>query len=306
LAWSPPEILGPPSLRSEVPVIALDRQGNGLVLWRSETILAAHYDKAKGWQPPEDLGSGSGYGPGAWLDLRGSGFGAWVAPDSSGLVQRFDPARGWGALTRFSPPDEHTFTRMGRLAFDGRGRAILLWHLVRGGRFLAPLWSASFDGETWSARGLISRPGQQVDVVHGSGAAVGMTTAGQGLAAWVEYGDGQDRLSSATFGFEQGWSTPEALAVAPFIGDVRVAINERGDGMLVYVAAEIESSLVTKYRLLAQRRLSGRWGPAELLRNGATKASLAVDPSGNAVVVWSEPAAEGIRVFANRFEVDAR
>jgi hypothetical protein len=40
----------------------------------------------------------------------------------------------------------------------------------------------SFDGATWSTRGIVSRPGYAVDVVSSSGAEVGMTATGQAVA----------------------------------------------------------------------------------------------------------------------------
>jgi len=81
----------------------------------------------------------------------------------------------------------------------------------------------------------------------------------------------------------------------------QVAVGPNGDAVAVW--PRYDGSVFSIY---ANRLTSGVWGTPELLEtntgNTALQPQVAVDPNGDAVVVWTQPGGGTFNIYANRFE----
>jgi hypothetical protein len=120
-------------------VSAVDRAGNAVLLWRAGSRVRARYYRAATdtWEPEEPIGdefeapvdpavafADDGRAVAVWANVTDEGRrGLWSRP--------FDPAGGWGELRMIDrlPPNWSTppTSAQPRVAFDGLGRALVVW-----------------------------------------------------------------------------------------------------------------------------------------------------------------------------------
>ena len=108
------------------------------------------------------------------------------------------------------------------------------------------------------------------------------------------------QVVAARFSRENGWGEPQILAEGAVTSEPRVAMDAASNAVVVYaLLAESE----TQVDAWAHTYSGGQWGgPVRLgedAPNGdAFQPSVAMDPNGNAVVVWRE----GQDIWASLFE----
>ena len=296
--WSAADRIGDrePGPGSEIDNVkaALDPNGNGLVIWGSDGIVAVRRVAGSGWTAAERLSLGiSEFNPNVFLDASGRGFAVWNETQTA-VVARFDPITGWEAPIRFGNEDGWSFGGPGRLAFDRDGRAVLVWNRSRGRLQPSSIWSTTFDRGVWATWMAISAPGAVQDP-H-----VGLVSTGAGLAAWSDTAGPFFARREAV-----GWGS--AGAVVPASGmdpqALDLAVNEEADGILAW-----SRTSEPRVGIEVSRYANGRWTAAETIRAGTSSRhpAAALDGCGNAIVVWSEYEGETVRIWANRFDAACR
>lgn len=281
--------------------IAMDPAGNAFVVWASQGIVAARFVAGVGWRAPERISGPEGLQfPAAFVDASGRAFALWSDLSGTAVVRRFEVGPGWEAPTRFVPEDPWTFFNAGQtLAFDPSGRALLLWDRLRD-FFPGYVWSASFDGTSWTSLGRVSAAG-----VNAGGGQVGFGSDGNGLAVWGESDHFAFAHVSAT-----NVGAPQ-FAVSGSGGSV-FSVSGNGNALLAWSEFKPQQQLQGGgvegiQRVKGSSYLNGIWATPQELQATANGAAgnypaVAIDGCGNALVVWAEYEGVRLRVWANRFD----
>jgi hypothetical protein len=281
LDWRAPVEIMRPGVDSR-PNAALDRRGDGLVLWvhdiGEDRALQASYRSSRTgtWPEPLDVSEITHrIGPhAAALDDAGDVTVLWAGTDAGGHTVVYARDRSavsgtWAGQVTVSPPDGNV-TAGPSLAEDAAGDAVAVWALggPHGDVVQASLRLAS--SAVWTSPVDLSTPGTATEP------AVAIDGAGDAVAVWKG-----DAVRSSFRPAGAGWSTPAALS-APFAGDgiPRVAVDAGGNAVAIWLDGGVVRSAA---RPLATRTWST---PVDIDSVGAGSADLTIDIVGNAVAVW--------------------
>ncbi len=240
-SWSAPASLSAPGRDAAAPRVAIDADGDAVVVWASislpgSTIQAAYRPRGGAWQPtvPLDAPTVQTAAPDVVIDGKGRAVAAWAESAGSGS-RVYSSARGvdgtWSNPVAISAADATTSITP-QLALEGNGDVTAVW-----------------------SRSL------------GTATVIESATRNAATGAWSRVG----QL------FPTG---PDAIAP-------QIAVNKRGDGILVWTSSDPKSGL----SVVASFRPAGKpWGKPVVLVPSATGAPApqpAIDAKGNAVVVWA-------------------
>lgn len=212
--WAPAVRISLPTLQAFTPLVAVDGQGRGVVLWTqreadgSYYLMSARYDGA--WAAPvivESFGLTSSPGtPTVAGDTAGNVFALWTR--QGGLyplyAAHFTAAGGWEAPKRIDVIDS-VATQFALASLGGNSAAAVWWQegKSRVSKFEAGAWSAPSDGPSMSSPISISL------AAH----------AGELTAVWRASGLWSSRLAGRTW--EASVRIDDPSAPAPPVGDRR-------------------------------------------------------------------------------------
>ncbi len=278
---------------------AINDRGDALAVWFSG---AAARPAGGAWSKVEGL-SPAGF-PDVALNERGdavvvSSIGAAGTDPYQYLVKAQSGTVGgsWSApkeLSRFpEPSDCPCGNRPARVALDGKGNAVAVWEgtqeppLPRNRIVQAATRSPSGD---WSAVERLSSPAQA-----GETPDVGVDGQGTAVAVWRAYyppspllpfvGPSNGTVQTASHPAGGSWGARQDLTpVQQTANRPRVAVNERGDAVAVWMRSEF-----TDFVVAANRPAGGAWGQGhdlstDILYNSAPQ--VAIDSEGDAVASW--------------------
>jgi hypothetical protein len=308
------------------PDLALNDAGDGMAVWMQGpgAVRAAAYAAATGsWSPAMDV-SPSGAGPVVAIAANGDAVALWTGPAGAGTVikaARYSAALGsWSAETDISGPNASA----PRVAVDPAGAVVAVW--LRSDGAQTTVQSARTAGAVWGSVVDLSAAGQSVGSPHLTIAASGdvfaiwplfidSTTAvvqaaryPAGDASWGQAVDvsaaGQEasdpqiaadpagnavavwkldgRIQSASYRAATGaWSRALDLAiVGQFVSRPAIGVDHAGNASAVWYVGG------TYTLQTARRTAAGEWTTTILPVNRALDARVAVDPFGNATVIW--------------------
>ncbi|HEX3737348.1 MAG TPA: PKD domain-containing protein [Solirubrobacterales bacterium] len=235
------------------------------------------------WLAPVSL-SAPGYNgedPQLGVDQAGDTVAAWVRFDGSNeIVQGAErPAGGsWSAAVNLSAPGEDAEDP--RLAVDAAGDAVAVWRRYDGTDDIVEAASRP-PGGSWGVPVDLSAGGENAD-----SPSVAVDPAGDAVAVWRRY-DGTDEIIQASTRTAGGvWQAPVDLSES---GEnayrPQIAVDGAGDAVAVWDRSDGVHTIVQA----ASRPAGGSWGPSVDLSaagESAVEAQVAVDPAGDAVVVW--------------------
>lgn len=308
--WEPPVTLvaGAPGANNSRPEVAVDRQGNAVTVWLHEEFLpagfrtvpgprsvwASRFAAGSGWATagPIDRMEDATHSPMVAVNARGEGIAVWRRGDAPPYLiwtNRFYPGAGWRAA-ELAQTDLAEDASEPRIAADPQGNAVAVWTQYDGRR--STLWANDFVPDRgWSPR-------QQSLQGHDSRSAfppnVAMDAGGNGVAVWDEF---QGGVWANRFEHGRGWDGPvqlTSMGVTP-----HVAFGPAGDALVVWGA---ELTLWAS-RFTPQTGWANPERVAPDYQQGAFVSGLAIDPLGNALVVWYEQGDDHFfSVWAVRFE----
>jgi hypothetical protein len=177
---------------------------------------------------------------------------------------------------------------------DASGDAVAVWVLQD--RVVSRRHRAE---EAWS---------DAASAVHESGVAqyqprVALDGAGNATAVWLQIVDGRDRIMAADQSPDGTWTTPVRVDDDAGAGSTapRLAVAAGGAALVVWNQYEAgRSNLWGRYR-----DAGGTWGPPSPIEGDveweSAPASLAFDPEGRALVVWTQASGMLSRLWSRRF-----
>jgi hypothetical protein len=182
---------------------------------------------------------------------------------------------GVAALLAGSAAADDTSVDNPHVALDGSGNAVAVWQSE--GLVQATVRPA---GGPWGARQEISAR------VGATDPQVALDPAGNSVVVWVRSDGSNSRVQSAARAAGGPWGSPQDLsAPGQSAGGPQVALDAAGNAVSVWVRSDGSNSRVQA----AVRPAGGTWEtPQDLSAAGlhASAPDVALDPAGDAVVVW--------------------
>lgn len=259
---------------------------------RSATATFASAPPNAGWGAPLLLSADAAGSAKVVIDAEGRAVAIWEQLDNgtaTGHVwgSRYLPASGWSAPARLETnvgdvDDTH-------LAIDkASGKAMLIWHqLTTPGAY--DLWARPFDPATgW---GTAARVDTQTGTVGVS--SVGIDASGNAVAVWSQI-DSRNRFSVFASPYRNGaWGTAAEIETNDSVGDTDgdpiVAVAPTGEAVAVWKRSDNGVHFWSN----RYTPTSGWGSAAQIVTDSGTSQSfgthdLAIDGSGNAMLVWGQ------------------
>ncbi len=321
-SWSPAISLDNSSTNQFVPDVAVDGNGNAIVVWFQSNdngisnVWASRYVSGHGWEPPAQIETEEAVASGCRvaMDPNGNAIVTWVQRD-------FRPGHGsnvWAALYRvgtgWDAPsfigNDNAFTAENpRISMDGNGNALAVWEQLEllDSIISRTIWANRY---TWGVGwGTLVRVGPNTGSSFSPDVAV--DPMGNGIVVWAQQEDGANlmtgrRVWASRYVAGEGWENPspieESLAVA--VGTPKVAMNAQGNATVVWGQSEV----LTPPRVCSNRYEYGKgWGLSERTVSDNSwenyNPDVSIDSGGNAITVWSSPPWSQDTLWANRYGI---
>jgi hypothetical protein len=256
-------------------------------------LAAGGASAAPTWLSPQDLSAAGAAAehPQVATDAAGDSFAVWQQWVGSNLVIKASVrpvGAAWIGAQYVSEDDVEAHAP--RIAVNPRGDAIAAWYQVVNGSYVVEAAMRPAGGGQWGAPEEVSAQGVNTDSQQ-----VAIDRAGNAIAVWRSFGP-TPTIQTAVRPVGGTWSAPQNLS-APG-GDAEgpeVAFDSAGNAVVVW-----ERFNGTNYLIQASTRpAGGGWSlPDDLSLPGqdAANAQVALDPSGNAIVVWERTEGPVVRV----------
>lgn len=270
------------------PQIAVGADGTTFAIWRwfdgtKYRVQVASKPPGEGWTGAQTISTagGNAYTPSIAVSRSGSVAAIWARHNGTNLLSEtgyLPRGRTWTIGGVGSGQLVGGETQVG---VDAAGNAVFLWGGPQGSVDTAYRRDDGFD-----------LGGDELTPSGGGGSlepqlAVG--DDGTAVAVWVQQDIGLASVFAATRSGSGGWQfSPEPLSAGgPFAASPRVAVDSRGNAVAAWIE-DLSSSGLHVLRA-ATRPVGGSWSESVLVSDvdeGPTAPSLAVDPNGNAYLVW--------------------
>jgi hypothetical protein len=302
-AWGAPKALSAPADHVASPQIVI--VGSNLVaVWerydgKNLIAQAADGDLATGtWHAPASLSlpGRDAQAPRVAVDARGDMVVVWASVRTSGWTiesaYRLAGASWQPAVSLESP---QAGTAAPDVVLDPSGNAVAAWASTSGSGWRVHTAYRGSSG-TWSKAFALSGPDPSGSVAP----QLALDGAHGVTAVWSRSLDTSTVIEVATGDVATGaWTTPTQIspsgpdALAPLI-----AVNKRGDSVIVWTSSDPSGLGVVA---LLRRHPAKTWGPPTVLAravSGPFSPQIALDPRGDALVVWSHSTGGHSRVQA--------
>ncbi len=296
---------------AQSPSIAFDGSGNAFAAWYQadgvrNNIWAARFTPAGGWGAPlllETDNAGDAVLPDIAASAGGDAFAVWRQADDARTniwAAHYAAGSGWENATLIEY-DDLGWAQHAQVAADASGNAIAVWSQDDGN--FTTIYSARYAaGVGWGAPVLVETANGDAQEPH-----VAIDGAGVGFAVWSQFDGTRTNAWTARYAPGSGWGAPALLeredsgwALSP-----KVEANTAGDAITVWYQSDGARNNIWAARY--QRGLG--WGAATLVERNDTGDALepkgAIDPSGNAVVVWHHYDGTRFNIFGNRYVAGA-
>jgi hypothetical protein len=304
--WLRPVDLGHYS-QGGAPSAAINSQGSALVAWGAdffETSMETASGKDGVWETPTSLGA-EGYDVQVGLGEHGDAAAVWQSPENNTNVHHASvraTTKMSGSDTWQAPVDlSSALGGEQQIAVDPQGTAIAVWKEETESNYVR---TNVIEAAIMSPGGAWGHPVQLSFGEHEAVPAVALNEQGEAIVLWRHY-EGQGvtsvyAVSSAGAVSGESWQEPVRISAAgeEEIWGIGVGLNAQGDAVAVWECAAGSGRAIMS---TTRAGSSGDWRPPVQLSNpnvSGAYPSVALDPSGDAVAVWEERAAEEVSVQA--------
>ena len=306
-AWGTAETISQNDVAPETPTVAMDADGNAVAVWSQfflrNNIYSNRYTSNGRWSAPGRLDDddGDASGPRIAMSADGSAFAVWAQFDGARedvWSSRYTRSEGWRSPERIETNSASRASGL-QVAVDPNGNAVAVWAHSDGARY--DIWSNRYTPSGgWGGTATRIEPNDAGDALAPQ---LAVDTEGNAVVVWTQFDGMTFDIWSNRYTPSSGWGTSKRIehedqgdASSPHIGvDANgnaVAVWAHSDGMTV----DIWSNRYTP---------GTGWGMAERIEvndlGDAREPRIAVDPSGNAVVVWKQPDGTSEKIWSNRY-----
>lgn len=293
----------------DCPAISFNAHNDGLAVWPViwTRLNYAFYVNGSGWQAPallaesEQAGNSirrlaADHGP------EGNAVAAWLETDESGeMVVRasyYTATATWESETLsqkrplLSPP---------RVAIGPSGEAMAVWAYTENSvYYIVARHYSPLSG--WSEQRVIG----QSEFGPIADPQLAMDSTGRALVVWHGASAGKVRIFYSRFSSADQWSQPGQLESSEGLAHMypKISMNAAGQAVVAWESVEDVETVNTSI-LAAYYSPEMGWGSPQLLEQKAKRAqdpAVAIDPQGNATVVWEQLVApRGSEVHYSRY-----
>ena len=281
------------------PQVVFDANGNGMAVWTQHDgtylrIRSVRYTPNGGWGPMVlvDNGGAMALSPKVAVDGSGNVRAVWLqsvtGTTRSIWTNLYSPASGWGTATVLEASVSSVGGNSPEIAMDPAGNATLVWSAFDGS--WTSLWARRYTaGGVWSPATLIEN-----DNNGGVGdQGVVMEANGNAMVVWSQYDVVGQRTNvlANRYVVGSGWGTPTPIEATDLNAGVSdIALDSAGNIMVV-LHQQTSSVSPTTGSIYTNRFSNGSWGTATLVKSAIpylSQSAIAMNASGNAMVVWLE------------------
>lgn len=313
--WSLAEMIGPDIGGSSVdPVIAMDANGNALVVWtrksrqgNGHTLWSAAYAVGFGWSAPEQIDTG-GDAPSIGAvameqDENGQAVIVWTRAQGglhSLWSNTYSGAGGWSSPTALARNVTGGKERPA-LAMNAAGEAMTVWSesiTADDGTVSIALRSMrfSFAAGWFDASSVNTADWGDVAVPE-----LGIDRDGNALTAWRQTAMPGTAVGLAPFVAAGAWGEPLTTAVEGCLF-VRLAVNNGGDAVILWDSRDPTG--VTRNMHLSQYNSTAGWGAPVVVQSRVNFAGvplLALTNDGHVMMVWAHNTDTSSEILAARY-----
>ena len=215
-----------------------------------------------------------------------------------------DGAMGWQIPTVVDRLDSSVSMSGVDVAMDAGGNAIAVW-VQNTGSHDAILSSRYVVGAGWSEPEAIDTVG---NTESGSRPQVAMDAEGNALAVWVQYGSTYADVWGNHYTAGVGWDGAVLLessdTAVDFVNSPPKVAMTNGNGVVVWNQRNVTGRLEVYAKQYRQRAFV-KWGVNAALSDAAAGDTyypqVAMDGTGNIMVVWAQDAGTSASIWSNRF-----
>jgi hypothetical protein len=299
--WGSAILLEADAGNSFAPKIVIDPVGSATVIWSqnirtsptsaSSNIWAKRFTLASGWMGTTLLGTDNSLDtnlPEVAADSSGNVIATWRQFDGNRFniaAKRFTPETGWSSMALIATNDVGT-ANFPRVAFDASGNAIAVWQQANN-RQERKIWANRYIPATgWGQAQMIQT---NSDVGNALNPTISVDRAGNAIALWHQSAGGPHNIWSNRFSPTLGWGNDQLIESGAG-GALFPEVKFDNDGNAIAVWSQSDGS---RNDIWANRfTLAGGWSGAVLIETNdggeADSPQIAIDASGNAIVVWSQ------------------
>jgi hypothetical protein len=281
---------------------------NAATLTITAAVSGKQWRTAQQIDVPTGTANFSDFEPVQAVDANGDVIALWSHASGQYVTvwaNRYTAATGWGAAQLISSATDTAQTGQLSIASDPSGNALAVWTQTpgtSGANRTTGIFSSRFDAGTqaWSSPQLIGG-NDTTDAMtpqpYGSlYPQVAFDANGNAFAVW-EQTNGQSNATpnvwAARYTAGAGWAAAVPITNENDVsaGNRQIGMDAAGDALVVYTAETIVSGHGDiRLKALRYQASTGTWGSAQFIAPDTgyepEVPSLAVDPAGDAVVVW--------------------
>ena len=292
------------------PKVAVDDSGNAIAIWTQHdgiyfSLQSNIYTAGTGWGTAELIETrvGTVTEPRVAVDGSGNATAIWRQPDSSYnsiWSNRYVVGTGWGIATLIETDDsEHAYEP--QVAVGRTGDAIAVWYQweesVR-----TNVWANRYDvGTGWGTAELI----ENMDSENAYDPQVAVDSSGDATAVWIQWDGSLNNIWSNRYVVGTGWDSAVLIETddAGHASNPQVAIDGSGNAIAVWQQDDGDRSNIWSNQYV----VGTGWGTPTLIETNdagsARNPQVAVDDSGNAMVVWEHFDGTRYDIWSNRYDV---
>ena len=235
--WIGKFLVGNRSGESTLPKIAMDENGNAIVVWElkinnKSTIWARKYEIGAGWRDFSIIGNSSSikeYFQDISMNSIGNAVAVWRSNNPDGIFANFyDKNRGWKGAVQISRGDE----LIPKVAISDNNEAVTIWPQMTNILGKQDLYATHFKNNRWNSVPTLL---EYKDGSVGISVDVGIDKDGNAIAVWDQFDGNEKSIYARFYTSQNGWEEAHLLennnnkALAP-----KIAMNKNGDAVVVW------------------------------------------------------------------------
>ncbi|HEX2585131.1 MAG TPA: hypothetical protein VHL14_08360 [Steroidobacteraceae bacterium] len=303
------------------PQIAVDTQGNAIVVWELQAagdirinIWANRYVAGSGWGMAMRVqtGTDTAHDPQIVIDKSGNAWAVWTQLDANNtyyniFASHYVVGTGWGVSTRIDMHN-NVHSSSPQIAIDANGNVMAVWSEYSVGTVNSQIWANRYTaGSGWGAATLI----QTESASDARDQRIAVDANGNAIAVWTQTDNtGIYHIVANRYSVASGWGTATHLETAvDGVSYPEVAFDNSGNAFAVWVQRSPGHSISIWANRYTVTGAGTGWSTPTLIEtdseDGAITPRIAIDMSGNAIVVWEQTAHgnPNDNIWANRYTI---
>lgn len=299
-SWSPAVEIDSALGNAENPRVAIDAAGNALAVWQQQDgarhdIWYCRYNG--GWAAAAKLENDEINGavdPQIACDATGKFMAVWYQSDGTRdniWARRY--SGGWTAAVEIESAADNASEP--QIACDAAGNAIAVWYQSDGTH--TSIWANRYAGGVWGTPLKLNSQ----DMTGLTTPQLAMNAAGEAVAIWGQHDGGRMNLWAGRYS-GGSWSAAQLLETNDTgdVSDQTIALDPAGNATAIWLTSDGAAYDLWTCCYAAD---SGLWSNPVEFENRPERAvnpALALNPSGEALAVWSQEVGGSFSIFASR------